>query len=64
MSTIDALRLLHGLRGLNLIGGDVVEVAPPYDQTGNTALVGATMMYEILCLVAESRFGGSQARAG
>jgi guanidinopropionase len=64
MSTIDAMRLLHGLRGLNLIGGDVVEVAPPYDQTGNTALVGATMMYEILCLVAESRFGGSKAHAG
>jgi guanidinopropionase len=64
MSTIDALRLLHGLRGLNLIGGDVVEVAPPYDQTGNTALVGATMMYEILCLVAESRFGGASAAAG
>ena len=57
LSTLDAQRLLHGLRGRNLIGGDVVEVAPPYDQTGNTALVGATMMFEILCLIAESRFG-------
>ena len=56
MSTLDAQRLLHGLRGLNLIGGDVVEVAPPYDQTGNTALVGATMMYEIICLIAEARW--------
>jgi guanidinopropionase len=64
MSTLDALRLLHGLRGLHLIGGDVVEVSPPYDQTGNTALVGATMMYEILCLVAESRFGGAGGKAG
>jgi arginase family enzyme len=52
-----AQRLLYGLRGLNLIGGDVVEVAPPYDQTGNTALVGASMMFEILCLVADSTFG-------
>ena len=57
ISTIDAQRLLYGLRGLNLIGGDVVEVAPPYDQTGNTALVGATMMFEILCLIADARFG-------
>ena len=46
--------MLRGLQGLNLIGGDVVEVAPPFDQTGNTALVGATVMFEILCLVAES----------
>ena len=63
MTTVDAQRLLHGLRGLHLIGGDVVEVAPPYDQTGNTALVGATMMYEILCLVAESRFGAKRTTA-
>jgi len=61
LSTLDAIRLLHGLRGLNLIGGDVVEVAPPYDQTGNTALVGATMMYEIICLIAEARFGAGRA---
>src|SRR6266403_378158 len=50
------LRFLYGLRGLKLIGGDVVEVAPPYDQTGNTALVGASIMFEILCLVADSNF--------
>ena len=53
ISTLDAQLLLRGLRGLNLVGGDVVEVAPPFDQTGNTALVGATMMFEILCLVAD-----------
>ena len=35
--TLDALRLLRGLRGINLVGGDVVEVAPPFDQTGNTS---------------------------
>ena len=54
VSTLDAQRLLRGFRGLNLRGGDVVEVAPPFDPTGNTSLVGVTMMYEILCLVAES----------
>jgi guanidinopropionase len=56
ITTLEAQRLLRGLRGLNLIGGDVVEVAPPYDQTGNTALVGATIMFEILCLVADRNF--------
>jgi len=54
-STHEAQRMLRGLRGLNLIGADVVEVAPPFDPTGNTALVGATMMYEMLCLLAEGR---------
>jgi len=60
ITTLEALRLLRGLRGLNLIGGDVVEVAPPYDQTGNTALVGATMMYEILCVIADRHFGAAR----
>ncbi len=55
ITTREAQRLLGGLRGLNLIGGDVVEVSPPFDPSGNTALVGATLMYEILCLLAESR---------
>ncbi len=54
LTTIEAQALLRGLRGLDLIGGDVVEVAPPFDPSGNTALVGATMMYEILCLLAEA----------
>ncbi|MCH8337461.1 MAG: arginase family protein, partial [Chloroflexi bacterium] len=39
---------------LNLIGADMVEVSPPFDPTGNTALAGATIMYEILCLLAEA----------
>jgi guanidinopropionase len=62
ITTLEALTLLRGLRGLNLIGGDVVEVAPPFDQTGNTALVGATMMFEILCLIADRQFGAARAR--
>jgi guanidinopropionase len=61
ITTLEAQRLLRGLRGLNLIGGDVVEVAPPYDQSGNTALVGATMMFEILCLIADRHFGAGRA---
>lgn len=54
MTTIEGQTLLRGLRGLDLIGGDVVEVSPPFDPSGNTALVGATMMFEILCILAEA----------
>ena len=61
LTTREALTLLRGLRGLNLIGGDVVEVSPPFDQSGNTALVGATMMFEIMCLLAE---GVAKSRKG
>jgi len=53
MSTFEALQTLRGLRGLNIIGGDVVEVSPPFDSSGITALAGATVLFEILCLVAE-----------
>jgi guanidinopropionase len=62
-STAEAQQMLRGLRGLDLVGGDVVEVAPPFDPSGNTALVGVTMMWEILCLLAEahaSRKAGGQ----
>ena len=53
ITTFDALRMIRGLRGLDLIGGDVVEVSPPFDTSGNTALVAVTTMFEILCLLAE-----------
>lgn len=53
-TTLEAQMMIRGLQDLNLIGGDVVEVAPPFDISGNTALVGATMMFEILCVVAHS----------
>jgi len=54
-STFDAQRMIRGLRGLDLVGGDVVEVSPPFDPGGSTALVGATLMFEILCVLAETR---------
>ena len=49
LTTIQALEIVRGLKGLNLIGGDLVEVSPPYDTTGNTALIGANLLYEMLC---------------
>jgi len=54
-TTHEAQRMIRGLQGLDLVGGDVVEVAPPFDPSGNTAIVGATMMFEILCVLAEAR---------
>lgn len=55
ITTREALRMLRGFRNLNLVGADVVEVSPPFDPSGNTALVGATIMFELLCLLAEVR---------
>jgi len=54
-TTYEAQQLIRGLQGLNLIGGDVVEVSPPFDPLGNTALVGMTMMFEILCVLADAK---------
>ena len=48
----EALAILRGFKGVNIVGGDVVEVAPQYDATTNTAHAGAQMLFEILCLVA------------
>jgi guanidinobutyrase len=46
-----ALEIIRGCRGLNLVGGDLVEVSPPYDTSGNTALLGANLLYEMLCVM-------------
>lgn len=46
-----ALELIRGLRGLDLVGADVVEVAPPYDPQGTTALVAANLAFELLCVL-------------
>ncbi len=46
-----ALEVVRGCRGLDIVGGDLVEVSPPYDTTGNTALLGANLLYEMLCVL-------------
>ncbi len=51
LSTPQALELIRSFNGLNLVGGDMVEVSPPYDTTGNTALTGANILYEMLCVL-------------
>ena len=53
LTPLDALRLLlRGLRGMDVVSGYVVEVAPQYDATSNTAHAGAQMLFTILCLIA------------
>ena len=47
----EAQAILRGLKGIDIIGGDVVEVAPQYDPTSNTAMVGAQMLFEIFSLM-------------
>lgn len=54
LTTREALELLRGLKGLNIVGGDVVEVAPQYDTSTNTAQAGAQMLFEILSLMVYS----------
>lgn len=54
LTTREALELLRGLKGLNIVGGDVVEVAPQYDASTNTAQAGAQMLFEILSLMVYS----------
>lgn len=51
LTTPQALELIRALRGLNIVGGDLVEVSPPYDTSGNTALTGANILYEMLCVL-------------
>jgi len=50
LTTVQALEIIRGCRGLNLVGGDLVEVSPPYDKDGNTALLAANLLYEMLCI--------------
>ena len=51
LTTREALRILHGLKGLDVVGGDVVEIAPQYDPSTNTVQTGAQILFEILSLM-------------
>ncbi|MGF9694940.1 agmatinase [Rhizobium sp. 0TCS1.26] len=51
LTTREVLELIRGLKGINLVGADVVEVAPQYDATTNTAHAGAQVLFEILSLM-------------
>ena len=54
-SSYQMLQLMRGLKGLNLVGMDIVEVSPPYDHADVTAILAANLVFEYLCLVALNR---------
>ena len=53
----EAMIVLRGLRGLNIIGADITEVSPSLDPSGMTALNAAHLIFELVCLLAEHRAG-------
>ena len=56
LTSYEAQQLVRGLAGLNVVGCDVVEVAPQFDGPGQiTALLAANIMFELLCVIASSR---------
>ena len=49
LTASQGLEIIRGCSGLNLVGCDLVEVCPPYDTTGNTALLAANLVFDMLC---------------
>lgn len=58
LSVSQGLEIIRGCRGLDVIGGELVEVSPPYDTSGNTALIGANLLYEMLCILPGVNYRG------
>jgi agmatinase len=55
LSSREALAILRGIGGIDFVGGDVVEVSPPYDHADITAIAGATVAMYYLGLLAEKK---------
>jgi guanidinobutyrase len=51
LTTMQALEIIRGCRGLDLVGADLVEVAPAYDPFGTTSLLAANLLFEMLCVL-------------
>jgi guanidinobutyrase len=49
LTSTQGIEIIRGCWGLNLVGADLVEVSPPYDTTGNTSLLAANLLFEMLC---------------
>ena len=56
LTIYQALEIIRGCKGLNLIGADLVEVSPPFDLSKNTSLVAANLLFEILCVLPKVRY--------
>lgn len=51
-NSFQALQVVRELKDVNIVGADMVEVSPPFDQSGGTAFLGISIMYELLCIMA------------
>ena len=51
LTTPQAIELVRGCAGLDIVGADLVEVSPPYDPFGTTSLLGANLLFEMLCVL-------------
>jgi guanidinopropionase len=56
LTTLEAQLLIRGCQGLNLIGADLVEVSPAFDAADITALAGANLLFELLCVLSDARY--------
>ncbi|MDK2413415.1 arginase family protein, partial [Aphanizomenon sp. 202] len=56
LTPIQALEIIRGCCGLNLVVCDLVEVCPPYDFEGTTALTGANLLFEMLCVLPRVKY--------
>ncbi|XP_075526011.1 guanidinobutyrase-like isoform X1 [Dermacentor variabilis] len=51
LTSAQALEVIRSCKGLNIVGADLVEVSPPYDTSGNTALTAANLLFEMICVL-------------
>jgi guanidinopropionase len=58
-----ALQVARGLKGVKVVGADLVEVSPPFDPSGGTAFLGVSLMFEMLCIIAD-RLAADAAKTG
>lgn len=56
LTAFQGLEIIRGAKGLNVIGADVVEISPPYDPSGNTSLLGANLLFEMLCVLPRVKY--------
>ena len=64
LTTIEVQRLIRELGGLDLVGADLVEVSPPFDTSAITAMTAATILFELLCVLAQARARRQSASSG
>ena len=56
LTSTQAIEIIRGMRGLDVVGGDLVEVSPPYDPFGNTSVLAANLLFEMLCILPGVRY--------